>query len=64
MPTPGYTCPDGFRLTLIDELENEPDFESNAQSFMGAWNIKSVVNGWIEDDQHYPGIVERDCGVR
>jgi len=31
---------------------------------MGPWSIASLVNGWTEDGDSYPGQIVRDCGER
>ena len=51
----GVWCAPGYRLLLIDEVENDSNLYANMQSKVGAWSIVSVINGWTEDDESIPG---------
>ena len=55
--------PSGYRFVYIDELQDDSAMFNAARSYMGAWDIIAVVNGWTEG-WGYGSKVVRDCGDR
>jgi hypothetical protein len=56
--------PDGYRFMYIDELlQNEHNLQSKIKSFLPAWDIVAVINGWT-DGSGYGGSVVQDGGER
>ena len=56
--------PLGYRFLYIDELlQDEHNLNSNIQSFLPAWDIVAVINGWTEGSG-YGGKVVEDGGER
>ena len=51
----GVWCAPGYRLLLIDEVQNDSNLYANMQSKDGAWSIVSVINGQTEDDESILG---------